>query len=118
MNFRLATEKDTPTIDAMWEREGLETPQSGLCFVAENEDGIQGFIHAATTAVIDGFISDVPLATSTLYEKMITALEVTGHKSIWMLPSNPEIQNLALRKNFKIIKNREIVMRKELTNGQ
>src|ERR1043165_9091799 len=113
MNYRFAKPEDQKWIDALCARENIETPKDGLCFVAEDEEGVQGFIHAVTVPMIDGFVSAVPMASAVLYEKMITALQMLGHKQAWMLPANEEIKHLASKKDWQIMRDREIIMRKD-----
>lgn len=117
MNYRIAKDEDWKWIDSLCAKEKIETPpKEGLCFVAEDEEGIQGFIHALTVPMIDGFVSAVPLVTNVLYEKMITGLQIMGGKEIWMLPANEEIKHLASKKGWSVMKDRQIIMRKDFEN--
>lgn len=114
MDYRLARVGDVPQIEELCKRENIADPISGMTYVAEDEDKIIGVINFRPVHLVDCFISEYPLSSNVLYEKMISALEVAGIKRVLMFPKNKEIEVLGLKKGFRITNICINTMEKEL----
>jgi len=71
MTYRLAKEQDVPQIRELCEREKFLFPNLQLCFVAENEGKIVGFVNMALEPMIDVLISDNPISGVRLMDMVI-----------------------------------------------
>jgi hypothetical protein len=114
MEYRLAKVEDVEQIDALCKRENIATPPDGTAYVAVDDGKIVGFVSFSLVNLVNGFVSDSSLASTVLYEKMISALETLGAKRVVMFPKNEQVESLAIKKGFKFTNRNINSLEKEL----
>jgi len=101
MTYRLARTDDVPQIEELCKKEGLEFPNLKLCFVAEHEKKIVGFINMAIEAVIDTLISENPISAVRLTDMMIGACSI--HNRVICYTKRDSVAREAEKYGFKNI---------------
>src|SRR3990167_4575914 len=98
MKYRLGRTDDIPQIEELCKKQNLPTPTLQLCFVADDEGKIVGFISLSIEAVIDCLISENPVSAVRLMDMMMGAC--TGHKRVICQTKRENVVESAKRYGF------------------
>ena len=99
MIYRRAQERDIEQITELCKREGLQSPNLQVCFVAENEGKIVGFINMALEPEIDVVVADNQIAAVRLIDMMMGACSI--HRRVVCHTEKESVVKLMERFGFR-----------------
>jgi len=111
MKYRLAVEGDVPQINALADKHGIARPGVGICFVAEDKDGVKGFITGGQVGFIESIVSETPISASVLHAYLEGALLANTSSSILASVVNPTLGGILERMGYEKV-NREFYIKK------
>ena len=117
MNYRPAIKSDIDKIDILCAKENIATPKKGLCFVAEEDGKIIGFINAEARMIIEPMICHDPRVTNVLFNAMQCHLAANGVEEVYLTPHTDKLATEGEKVGFTIIDKGMFLLKKELAHG-
>jgi hypothetical protein len=103
VNYRLAEEGDYQQIFDLAQKHGIAKPSVGICFVAEDNGVIIGFINGGQVGFIESIVSESPISASVLHAYMEGALLAGTKSSILAGIINPVLGSILERFGYEKI---------------
>lgn len=112
MNFRVSTPDDLPQIWALCEKYDVGKPSVGICFVAEENGEIRGFVNGGQVGYIESIVSESPTGMAVLFSMLEGALLANTASSILSGVVNPIAGQMLERHGFSEIKDQKFYIKK------
>lgn len=109
MNYRRAVEADVEQIKSLCDKEGLRYPNFQVCFVAENDGKVVGFVNMALEPEIDVVIADNQISAVRLIDMMMGACSI--HKRVICHTKKESVAKLAEKFGFSNIGSMNVLIK-------
>ena len=114
MKYRPAKNSDAEGIRKLCEQEKLAFPLVELCFVAEEDGEIIGFVNIANMPILDTMICKNGVSAVRLFDMAIGALSVTGKPYLKCFTKRPSVVSVAERSGFIVNDTSMTILTKEI----
>ena len=112
MNYRYYITEDLEQIEKLCDKHKIEVPKQSMVFVADNGK-IHGFIGIKGEVFIEPLISENPLVTGNLFNKVIKHLKQRGVKKVRCI-CDSQNSKLFEKIGFNIIENDKVIMERRI----
>ena len=112
MNYRIATQDDYPQIWALCEKYEVSKPSVGICFIAEENGEIKGFVNGGQIGYIETIVSESPTGMAVLFSMLEGALLANTSSSIMAGVVNPIAGQMLERHGFDEIQEQKFFIKK------
>jgi hypothetical protein len=83
MTYRKAEDKDKDAINELAVSSGFHPPNIGICFVAEDNGKIVGYVNSGIVGFVESIVSKNPISSVRLFSMAEGAIQQTGIKPVF-----------------------------------
>jgi hypothetical protein len=112
VNYRLAVEGDYQQIFDLAQKHGIVKPTVGICFVAEEDGVITGFVNGGQVGYFESIASDTSIGATVLFSLLYGALLANTASSILAGVTNPIAGQMLEKYGFNKIQEQTFYLKK------